>query len=137
MIVSVYAYNRVIKPKLKNIKNGNKRGDIANNSADGSEGKIVLHGFFADWCPACQKQKPAWNEFMKANNGKVIDGIRIECIYHDVSDKDDPKVDALLTKYGIKQYPTIIGYNKDGERVDFDAKVTESNLMEFVKQLSK
>ena len=39
----------------------------------------------------------------------------------------------MIQEYSIDGYPTLI-LLKDSKRVNYDAKINESNLQEFVKQ---
>jgi hypothetical protein len=44
------------------------------------------------------------------------------------------KISKLIEKYKIDSYPTI-KLTKDGNVVDFDAKVTKQNLIQFVNTI--
>jgi len=39
----------------------------------------------------------------------------------------------LIQEYSIDGYPTVI-LKKDGERIDYDASISEDNLQQFITQ---
>lgn len=61
--------------------------------------KIVL--FYADWCPACQKTKPLWNEVKSKLSNHIFEEINIS---------DKALADAKEREYGVKvpSIPTIL-----------------------------
>lgn len=63
-----------------------------------SNDKIIL--FYADWCPACQKIKPAWDQVKARLSNHVFEEINIS---------DQALTDAKEKEYGVKvpSVPTI------------------------------
>jgi len=120
-LAGAYAFKWFAKPIMDNMAADN----VANANFRG--GEVQIYVFFADWCPHCKKAKPEWNAFEKAFHGKEVNGYTIQCNSVDCTDGTSP----LIQKYQIQGYPTMIMI-KDGQRVDFDAKITEDNLTRFV-----
>ena len=91
--------------------------------------------FFADWCPHCRKAKVPWELFVNNYDNKVVDGYRIICKEYDCSDPNpSPEITTKMGIYDVSGYPTI-KVDKDGKIVDFDAKITEHSLSQFVKTM--
>jgi len=120
-LAGFYAFKWFAKPTIDNMSADN----VANANFRG--GEVQLYIFVADWCPHCRKAKPEWNSFVTAYNGKTINGHTIQCNTVDCTDGTNP----LIQKYQIQGYPTMI-MMKGGERVDFDSKITQDNLTNFV-----
>jgi thiol-disulfide isomerase/thioredoxin len=107
--------------------------------------------FYVDWCPHCIKDIPEWDAFAEIYNNKEVNGRLIQCYDIDCTDDNgdvtiqfDPidgtstnmsptpiKISKLIKKYKIDSYPTI-KLSKDDTTVDFEAKVTKQNLIQFV-----
>jgi thiol-disulfide isomerase/thioredoxin len=114
----------------------------------------AVYFFHVDWCPHCIKAIPEWNSFVETYNNKEVNGYLIQCYDIDCTDDNgdvtiqyDPstgastnmkptpiKISKLIEKYKIDSYPTI-KLTKDGNVVDFDAKVTKQNLIQFVNTI--
>jgi thiol-disulfide isomerase/thioredoxin len=111
-------------PEINNVPNANS-----------SPKEMVFNYFFADWCPHCQKATKPWQLFKNNYENKVVDGYRIICRDYDCSNPNQNS--ELTTKMGIYDvsgYPTI-KVDKDGKIVDFDAKITEYSLSQFIKTI--
>ena len=93
------------------------------------EASIYL--FFADWCPHCKKAKPIWTSFIQKYDGKVINGLKLTCVSVDCTDTEVPETAQMVSQFNISTYPTV-KLTKDGNTYEFDAKITEANLEEFV-----
>jgi thiol-disulfide isomerase/thioredoxin len=93
---------------------------------------VTVYFFFADWCPHCKKAKPAWSSFTNKYDGKVADGSKIVCVPVDCTDAEKPETAQMISQFNITTYPTI-KMVKDNVTYEFDAKITESNLDEFIK----
>jgi thiol-disulfide isomerase/thioredoxin len=94
--------------------------------------ETTIYFFFADWCPHCKKAKPTWASFSKKYDGKVMDGSKIVCVPVDCTDAEKPETAQMISQFNITTYPTI-KMVKDDITYEFDAKITEANLDEFVK----
>ena len=101
--------------------------DLANDN--NREGDAELIFFFADWCPHCNRAKPEWDNFKNSFNNKKVGLFNLTCTDVDCSDGNSP----LIQEYSIDGYPTVI-LKKDGERIDYDASISEDNLQQFITQ---
>jgi len=119
--------------------------DVANATEQNSIAQIYF--FHAQWCPYCQKAYPEWTKFATVNNQQVINGYLVECIEVDCTGDNGeangehvgisatPEQTAeLIREYNINSYPTI-KLIKDGQVVDFEAKITESSLQKFINDI--
>lgn len=137
ILATLYAYNYYYLPTQTN----KKFKDISNDSAGASKTynsgtSVNIHIFTAQWCPYCTKAKPEWNSFKSKYDGKVHNGYTIHCIEHDCTNNKDPDVKKIVDKYDIKGYPTV-KMEKDGNVIDFDAKVSVDGLSQFVENVVK
>lgn len=82
--------------------------------------KLIL--FYADWCGHCQRFKPQWNKLVQSLKG----------IIKTVSINGEKKENgALLKKYKVDKYPTII--LEDGQKqIEYDGDMTIEGLKQFV-----
>ena len=114
----------------------------------------AIYFFHVDWCPHCVKAVPEWNAFVDAYNNKEVKGHLVQCYDIDCTDDNgdvtiqtDPttggatnisptpvKISQLVQKYKIDSYPTI-KLTKDNNVIDFEAKVTKQNLVQFVNSV--
>jgi thiol-disulfide isomerase/thioredoxin len=114
----------------------------------------AIYFFHVDWCPHCVKAVPEWNAFVDAYNNKEVKGHLVQCYNIDCTDDNgdvtiqtDPttggatnisptpvKISQLVQKYKIDSYPTI-KLTKDNNVIDFEAKVTKQNLVQFVNSV--
>jgi thiol-disulfide isomerase/thioredoxin len=101
--------------------------DLANDN--NREGDAELIFFFADWCPHCNRAKPEWDNFKNSFNNKKVGLFNLTCTDVDCSEGNSP----LIQEYSIDGYPTVI-LKKDGERIDYDASISEDNLQQFITQ---
>lgn len=124
VMATLLAYKWYIKPTVENLN----AADISNDNKRESEVQMYL--FSADWCPHCKRAKPEWDEFSKNYSNKKVGTYNITPIAVDCSEGDDP----LIQKYSIDGYPTVLMI-KDGQRVDYDAKITLDNLSKFVNDV--
>ena len=123
-IISYYGYQKFYAtPKAKQ-----EITDVANSTYDK---KIYIHYFHVEWCPHCKKADPEWATFSKQFNDKVIKGYTIKCIDNDCTNDEDDSIADLLKRYNIDSFPTV-KMEKDGNIIDFDAKITSSALGKFV-----
>jgi len=146
VMVGYYAYTKFYKP----LQRAKESKDIANNGDRASIADIYF--FHADWCPHCKTATPEWEAFKRDHNQQTINGSTINCIDVNCTDDNGPApvvkdssgkelrgdtpqtLKDLLKNFGVDSYPTI-KLTKDGNTFDFDAKVTEANLTEFVNSV--
>lgn len=88
-----------------------------------SNEKCVVYAFVADWCPHCQRAKPALDNLK--NNAP--NNVNVEV----VNEKDSNARD-LMKKYKVRGFPTILLIKADGTVVEFEQRVTNENLNNFV-----
>ena len=127
--IGVYSYRTFAIPMVKNkdsanISNANRRTQTAD-----------LYFFNADWCPHCKKALPAWQNFVSSYDKTTVNGYIINCIGGstgiDCSTTDNPKIMETIQKFNVEHYPTL-KLVKDKITIDFDAKITQENLIKFV-----
>lgn len=125
IIASYYAYKMFVTPVFENAVGGK---DVANANTRG--GDVQVYFFYATWCPHCKKAKPEWDSFAKTYNGKTVGNITVQTTTVDCTDGTSP----MIQKYQINGYPTVFAI-KNGNRIDFDSKITESTLNQFIDAL--
>jgi thiol-disulfide isomerase/thioredoxin len=107
-----------------------KRKKVVEKYGNAIENKVLM--FHVDWCPHCKKALPEWNLFKSEYNNKTIDSKKISVVDYDLTNSSDPNNKKLIEKYNIEGYPTVI-FDKGGEFVELEVKVTKDNLVDFVK----
>ena len=95
---------------------------------------VTIYLFHVDWCTHCKKAKPHWDSFKNQYNGRVINGSKITCVDINCTDTDSPEITQAINKFSITAYPTV-KMMKDNQFYEFDAKIDEKNLAEFVNQV--
>ena len=106
---------------------GSGGGDIANYNDRRS---VELYFFYADWCPHCTTAKPQWSAFKSSYEGNEVNGYKIKCNEVDCSDGTSP----LIQTHNVNGYPTLIMV-KDGDKINFDSKISTDNLTQFVNSV--
>lgn len=71
-----------------------------------AEGKPVIVDFWATWCGPCQMVGPIIDELAQEYEGKIIVG-KI-----DVDENQE-----IPLRFGVRNIPTILFFNKEGEMV--------------------
>jgi thiol-disulfide isomerase/thioredoxin len=122
----VYSYNTFYAKKV-----ANKYSDVANSNRRNKEVNILF--FHVDWCPHCKKALPEWNNFKQNYEGKEVNGYVIKCIDMDCTNETSDIARAINT-YSIDSYPTI-KMLKDDQTIEFDSKITNSSLEQFVNTM--
>lgn len=123
-LVSYYVYKKygesiIKKQPYADVANANRRSDV-----------VEILFFSVDWCPHCKTAKPEWNKFVNNMDGTKINGYVIKCVSIDCTDPDDAEIQSAINKYGIEHYP-MLKMLKDGDIIDFDAKISEESLNKF------
>lgn len=70
-------------------------------------GKPVMIKFGASWCGPCRTLAPTIEELEKEYEGKAL-----------VGDVDVAEEENLAGNFGIRNVPTILFFDKNGQRVD-------------------
>jgi thiol-disulfide isomerase/thioredoxin len=126
-----YAYNTFYVDKYESKKA--KFSDTAN--ANMSDKEAVLYFFHVDWCPHCKTAMPEWQSFLESGyDGREIGDYVLTCKDIDCTNEDDPEVMSYINKYTISGFPTI-KLLKDGAVYDFEAKIKENSLEQFVEAI--
>ena len=84
--------------------------------------------FKVDWCPHCKKALPQFQAVENEYNGKVVNGHKLHFV---VVDGEDPANEATVNEHKIQGYTTIV-LTKDGKNIEYDAKVDEATLKQFI-----
>lgn len=142
-----YQYNQsALDKKGKDIANANGRAGEAKPAAPGAakdkesfeDGVLDVMFFNADWCPHCVRAKPEWEQYVAKYDGKVFHGYTVSCVGGkdgiNCTNTDKPDVKASIERYNIQHYPTLI-FVQNGSRVEFDAKINQKNLDDFMEKL--
>jgi thiol-disulfide isomerase/thioredoxin len=129
-IVVYYTYKRV----SFNYNNYNKSGtnNNADISGDGSD-TVTVYFFFASWCVYCKKATPTINEFKDKYDGTTLNGKNITFKYIDCSN-ENPDNKALMTRYSVEGFPTIVIVNKNVPSV-YNNRITAGGLDDFINSV--
>jgi len=87
--------------------------------------------FKVDWCPHCKKALPQFQAVENEYNGKVVNGHKLQFV---VVDGEDPANQSTVDEHKIQGYPTIV-LTKDGKNIEYDAKVDEATLKQFINTM--
>jgi thiol-disulfide isomerase/thioredoxin len=128
-LAATYVYNTYYKKEMT--KMDNKFGDVANANKRSHE--VIIYFFNVDWCPHCKTAKPEWEKFAKLYNGKEKGEYVIKCVDYNCTD-ENAEVTKIINKYNIESYPTI-KMLKDNQVIEFDSKITEYTLEQFVNTM--
>lgn len=112
-------------------KKDNKFADVANANKRSHE--VIIYFFNVDWCPHCKTAKPEWEKFVKLYDGKEKGDYVIKCFDYNCTD-ETAEVTKVINKYNIESYPTI-KMLKDNQVIEFDSKITEYTLEQFVNTM--
>ena len=121
LIATLYVYRRYISQKLS-------RKYVTNNEYTDNPPvqSVDIYFFYTTWCPHCKTAKPIWNDFKTEMSGKTVNGITLNFFEVDC-DKDQ----ATSDKFKVKGFPTI-KLVKGKQIIEYDAKPSKTNLIEFV-----
>jgi len=126
----VYVYNK----NISNLQNKKGKNDVPN--AASSSGDVRIMFFTVDWCPYCKKARDPWDDFKTNYHLKTVNGRRITCQEYNATDSSPTLAESklLIDKYEVKGYPTVLML-KDGEKIEFDAKISTYSLERFVEDM--
>jgi thiol-disulfide isomerase/thioredoxin len=144
ILAIVYGYYNMYVPYV----NSTKFGDLSNKKGmslgQGNGSDVLIYFFHVDWCPHCKTSAPEWKTFSNNYNSTEVNGYVIRCIDIDCTciDMNDGSCDKshvlevkeLVQDFEIQGYPTI-KMAKEGKTIDFDAKVTNHFLEQFVENM--
>jgi thiol-disulfide isomerase/thioredoxin len=125
-VVLYYAYNYLTKKFKVGYKENSEHIPVDGMSSN--EAEILL--FSTTWCPHCKSAKPIWEEVKNEYKGKTVNGYTI--IFTEVDcTNESPEVTKMMDRYKIEGFPTI-KLIKNGQVIEFDAKVSKENLEKFI-----
>jgi thiol-disulfide isomerase/thioredoxin len=125
-VILYYGYNYLTKKYSVGYKANSEH--IPVDGVSGNEAELLL--FSANWCPHCKAAKPIWEEVKNEYKGKTVNGYTI--VFTDVDcTNESPDVARMMDRYKIEGFPTI-KLIKNGQVIEFDAKVTKANLEQFI-----
>ena len=99
-------------------------------------GSFTVYFFTADWCPHCRKAKPVIDDFEKEYSKKTVNGRTIIINRIDCTDSEVEEVSKQINDFDVTSFPTVKIKDNSGNVFDFDAKITNENLTEFVNTVS-
>lgn len=143
IVLLIISYNSWLWYSKKNIDDngsGSRAGSMVGGgmgirNASSTNSPLDIYFFYATWCPHCKTALPKWNAFCDSNNNKVINGSLVYCHTIDCTDNASPEVINKLDEFDVKGFPTV-KMVKDGIHINFDTKITESALKQFVEQMT-
>ncbi len=122
MCAAVFVYRRYVIGNIS--KNYVTNNEFSNKNQDITSADIYF--FYTEWCPHCKTAKPVWADFKKQMSNKTVNGITLNFFEVDC-DKDT----ATSDKFNVKGFPTI-KLLKGNQVIEYDAKPSTANLIEFV-----
>ena len=135
LAVGVY-YIYVRQPGAKFVPNAQFIGDDGPGGGVGPGGvgavKLTMYG--VGWCPHSKAARKPWDEWVAANDGKSVDGVKVVC--DTVDCEADDESEARCTRAGVKGYPTVIAETPNGDKVIMEAKTTTEALNRFMAKVA-
>jgi len=130
MCVFLYYFYKYLVNKFRiGYKGYNENIDQSKGGGgSGNEYEILL--FTANWCPICRTARPIWDEIKLEYKGKIVNGYNIIFTEIDCTN-ETPETIKMMDLYKIEGFPTI-KLLKNGQVIEFDAKVTKANLEKFI-----
>lgn len=131
IVLGVSYYWFVIRKRQLESFEYNINREPSDTSDSSKNAELML--FYADWCPACKKAKPEWDEVRAEYEGKSVNGYAI--IFKEIdctSETED--TERMLEKYSVSGYPTL-KLLKDGNVIEYDARVSKENVTEFLNTM--
>jgi thiol-disulfide isomerase/thioredoxin len=125
-VIMYYGYKFLTKQFKVGYKENSEHIPVEGVSSN--ECEILLFG--TTWCPHCKSAKPIWEEVKAEYKGKTVNGYTILFTEVDCTN-ESPDVSRMMDQYKIEGFPTI-KLIKNGQVIEFDAKVTKSNLEQFI-----
>jgi len=97
---------------------------------------ITVYFFTADWCPHCRNAKPVIDEFQTEYDNKIINKKTISIKRVDCTDSEITEVAEQIAYFNVTSFPTVKMQDSNGKNYEFDAKITMTNLENFVKTVA-
>ena len=120
-------YGHRIKILEKFTANGER--NVGGEEEGGSKTAELIF-FYADWCPHCKTAMPEWDNLVSSVNsapinGRIVSFTKINCA------EENESTAKIIADNKIESYPTIKLF-KGNEVFDFDAKPTQTTLLQFL-----
>ena len=94
--------------------------------------KPTVIDFYADWCLACHEL-----DQMVFSKADVIEPLsHVNTLRVDATDMDDPKVEAIIERYGIIGLPTVVFLDSDGYEIKKARIEGAAKLSRFLKSVA-
>jgi len=129
VVVAQQVYNRFVKPKEDYSYYEGYSNAPQSGAADAPE--AIIRMFKVDWCPHCKKALPEFQAVQAQHEGKVINGYKLRFV---VVDGEDPANESMVNEFKVQGYPTVV-LTKDGKNIEYDAKVDEPTLQNFINTM--
>lgn len=124
---SVFMYYKYVKPRLNPSYIENKEFVTKNNELEDVE--LII--FYTTWCPHSKRAMNVWEKIKAEKNNKPYN--KYNLLFKEI---DCDKNEDMADKYNIEGYPTIKLLKNEGkEIIEFDAKLTENTLDEFLNSV--
>jgi len=133
VFIVYYIYIKYLTPKVKEMYKPNREqvpSFAANSSGGGNSNDAEVFLFSADWCPHCKAARPEWDAVKEKYNNQDINGYRV--LFRDVNcTTNTAETDKLMDTYSVDGFPTI-KLLKNGQIINYEAKITSANLTQFL-----
>jgi thiol-disulfide isomerase/thioredoxin len=131
IVAGNYAYNTFYTKKDAIKDKG--FNDVANANTKTNKLEAIIYFFHVDWCPHCKTALPDWNRFKNDFHGKEFNKYVLKCITQNCTDETSD-ITKLINDYGIQGYPTV-KMLKDGNKIEFDSKISYDTLEQFANTM--
>lgn len=125
-VIMYYGYKFLSKKFKVGYKENSEHVPV--DGVSSNECEILL--FTASWCPICKRAAPEWEQVKLEYKGKTVNGYSVLFTEIDCT-TESPNTTKLMDQYKIEGFPTI-KLIKNGQVIEFDAKVSKANLEQFL-----
>lgn len=102
---------------------------LSDDSSSGSDYRLLF--FYANWCPHCKAAKPQMEQVKTELEKGPVNGKTVKLVNYDCTEPS-PEMEAIMDKYQISSYPTILLVSSDGNVTPFENKPTKDAVMNFL-----
>lgn len=128
MVIVTFVFSKYVIPLMdKKMRDNTSNANLRDVMVD-------VRFFSVNWCPSCINATPEWGKFVDKYDKQKLNGFKINCINVDCTNDKDPMIIDTMSTYNIKHFPTI-KIVKEKETIDYEGKVTLSNLEQFINSL--